>query len=175
MPVRTAGGLCPPDPRGYFSREETRVLRMTEKHLTNVATAAYPLDWFSDWSAFEAKQRAWVAEAAGAGADLLVFPEYGAMELASLAGEAVAGDLRGSIRAVSERVADMNALHAALAAEFGVHILGGSAPVDEGARVVNRAHLFAPSGALGHQDTQIMTRFERDEWGVTGGGPLRVF
>lgn len=148
---------------------------MNDKSLIKVATAAYPLDWFSDWSAFEAKQRAWVAEAAGAGADLLVFPEYGAMELASLSGDAAAGDVRGSIRAVSERVGAMNALHAALAAEFGVHILGGSAPVEDDGRVVNRAHLFTPSGAAGHQDKQIMTRFERDDWGVVGGGPLRVF
>ncbi len=140
-----------------------------------VATAAYPLDWFEDWSAYEDKQRAWVAEAAGAGADLLVFPEYGAMELASLGGDNVAGDVTGSIRAVSERVEAMNGLHARLAAEFGVHILGGSAPVEVGGRVVNRAHLFAPSGAVGHQDKQIMTRFERDDWGVEGGGPLRVF
>lgn len=140
-----------------------------------VATAAYPLDWFEDWAAYEAKQRTWVAEAAGAGADLLVFPEYGAMELASLGGEAVAGDVTGSIREVSARVPEMNALHARLAAEFGVHILGGSAPVEEGGRVVNRAHLFAPTGAAGHQDKQIMTRFERDDWGVAGGGPLRIF
>ncbi|MCM2561470.1 carbon-nitrogen hydrolase family protein [Lutimaribacter sp. EGI FJ00015] len=148
---------------------------MTNKAQVKVATAAYPLDWFADWREFEAKQRAWVAEAAEAGADLLVFPEYGAMELASLGGDNVAGDVQGSIRAVSERVDEMNALHGRLANEFGVHILGGSAPVEDGARVVNRAHLFAPSGAVGHQDKQIMTRFERDEWGVSGGGPLRVF
>lgn len=148
---------------------------MQMKQDVTVATAAYPLDWFEGWAAFETKQRAWVGEAADAGADLLVFPEYGAMELASLSGDMVAGDVRGSIRAVSDRVHEMNALHARLAAEFGVHILGGSAPVEETGRIVNRAHLFAPSGAVGHQDKQIMTRFERDDWGVTGGGPLRVF
>lgn len=140
-----------------------------------VATAAYPLDWFESWDRYAEKQRAWVAEAAGQGAELLVFPEYGAMELASLAGEAVAGDIAGSIAAVSERMAQADALHSALAAEFGVHILSGSAPVVTEAGVVNRAGLFAPGGAVGHQDKQIMTRFERDDWGVQGGGPLRVF
>jgi predicted amidohydrolase len=44
-----------------------------------------------------------VAEAAGEGADLLVFPEYGAMELASLAGREAAADHRGLPRAVSDR------------------------------------------------------------------------
>ncbi|WP_420568283.1 carbon-nitrogen hydrolase family protein [Thalassovita sp.] len=139
-----------------------------------IATAAYPLDLFDDWNAYMAKQRRWVATAAGAGADLLVFPEYGAMELASLAGDAAA-DLQGSIEAVSDRAEQSNAVLSDLAQEFGVHILGGSAPVRDGDRVVNRAPLFGPDGGLDHQDKQIMTRFERDEWGIAGGGPLKLF
>jgi predicted amidohydrolase len=58
-----------------------------------LAAAAYPLDAFADWAAYEVKLTAWVAEAAGQGADLLVFPEYGAMELASLDGIEVASDM----------------------------------------------------------------------------------
>ena len=56
-----------------------------------IASAAYPLSWFDDFAAYEAKLTAWVAEAAGQGAELLVFPEYGAMELASLGGAVVRG------------------------------------------------------------------------------------
>ena len=63
-----------------------------------LAAAAYPLDWFDDIAAWKAKAAAWVADAAGQGADLLVFPEYGAMELASLGGPAVAADNEGSMR-----------------------------------------------------------------------------
>lgn len=140
-----------------------------------LATAAYPLDWLDDWAAYEAKMRAWVSDAAGQGAELLVFPEYAGMELASLAGHDEAADLGGSIRAVSERVARSNAVLAALAQEFGVYILGGSAPVSEGGKVVNRAPFFGPQGDMGHQDKQIMTRFERDDWGIAGQGPLTVF
>ncbi|MEE4348096.1 MAG: amidohydrolase, partial [Paracoccaceae bacterium] len=81
-----------------------------------IATSAYPLDWFKEWSDYEAKLTAWVAEAAQEGADLLVFPEYGAMELASLDGAKVSGDLKGSIRAVAGRVVASYNLHAALAA-----------------------------------------------------------
>ena len=49
-----------------------------------IATAAYPLDALHSWAQYEDKLSHWVAEAAGQGADLLVFPEYGAMELATL-------------------------------------------------------------------------------------------
>jgi predicted amidohydrolase len=140
-----------------------------------IATSAYPLDWFKDWTDYEAKLTAWVAEAAQEGASLLVFPEYGAMELASLDGPRVASDLKGSIRAVAGRVGASYNLHAALAARFGVHILSASAPVIEGGAVVNRAALFGPAGLIGVQDKQIMTRFEREEWHVAPGGPLRLF
>ncbi|MHA7873850.1 carbon-nitrogen hydrolase family protein [Roseivivax sp.] len=143
-----------------------------------VAAAAYPMDILPDWGAYETKLSYWVADAAGAGADLLVFPEYGAMELATLGGLRVAGDLEASLRAVSDRVPEADALHARLAAEHGVHILAASGPVFDpalGPRPVNRARLFSPDGQAGHQDKQIMTRFEREDWGIASGGPLHIF
>ena len=141
-----------------------------------LAAAAYPLDFFADWAAYEAKLTAWVAEAAGQGADLLVFPEYGAMELASLDGIAVASDMEPALRAVARHLPAADALHQHLAQEHGVYILAGSAPVYEpGPRPVNRARFFAPGGQSGFQDKQIMTMDEREEMGVHSGAPLQVF
>ena len=140
-----------------------------------VATAAYNMDFLDSWAQYEDKIAQWVANAAGQGAELLVFPEYGAMELATLAGADVAGDLEASLFAVSDRLPEADALHAKLAAEHGVHILAASGPAATDARPVNRARLFTPAGSVGIQDKQIMTRFERDVWRVQGGGPLQVF
>jgi predicted amidohydrolase len=134
-----------------------------------LAAAAYPLDWFDSFDGFAAKIRRWVAEAAGQGAQLLVFPEYGAMELASLGGAKVAADLEGALSEVARHKGAVDAVHAALAAEFGVYILGASGPVFTGNRPVNRATLFGPDGVIGHQDKMIMTRFEREEWDVVPG------
>jgi predicted amidohydrolase len=141
-----------------------------------IATAAYPLDWFDNWAQYEDKLSAWVAEAATQGADLLVFPEYGAMELSTLAGEEVAADLQRSITAVSKRMEQAAALHQALAAEHNVSILGASAPVHAGYDLpVNRAEFYSPCGKRDHQDKQIMTMFERDPWKIGAGGPLKIF
>lgn len=141
-----------------------------------VATAAYDLDWLDSWAQYEDKLNRWVSEAAGQGAELLVFPEYGAMELSTLDGADVAGDLERSIRAVSDRMADAQALHQRLAREYGTYILGASAPVVDGpGRPVNRAALYAPDGQQDHQDKQIMTRFEREAWDIAPGGPLKLF
>lgn len=138
-----------------------------------IAAAAYSIDWFDDFDAYASKISRWVADAQGA--DLLVFPEYAAMELASLGGRDVAGDLEASLHQVARHADAVRDLHAALAAEHGCHILAGSGPVFDGARPVNRAVLYGPDGVIGHQDKQIMTRFEREDWDVTGGPGLRIF
>lgn len=143
-----------------------------------IATAAYEMDFLSSLEAYEVKLRNWVSDAAEAGAQLLAFPEYGAMELSTLAGRDAALDLERSLRAVSDRIPEADDIHKQLAQEFGVHILAASAPVFDdalGDRPVNRARFFAPDGSMGHQDKQIMTRFERETWGVASGGPLRLF
>jgi len=141
-----------------------------------IAAAAYPLAPVTDWDRYAERQRLWVASAAGQGADLLVFPEYGRMELAHLDGVAVAGDLEKSLHAAWGHTGAANALMSQLAEEFGVHILAASGPVFDGpGRPVNRAYVFGPDGPLGHQDKQVMTRFERETWDVVPGGPLRAF
>ena len=84
-----------------------------------IAVAAYQLDFLTSWAQYEDKLSAWVHEAATAGAQLLVFPEYGAMELATLAGPDVASDLEASLFAVSDRLEDADALHAHLANAHG--------------------------------------------------------
>ena len=140
-----------------------------------IATAAYPLDVLTSWSAYEDKLAHWVAEAAGQGAELLVFPEYGAMELATLDGLEVAGDLERSLFSVSEKLEAADAVHVSLAAEYGVHIVAASGPAATETRPVNRARLITPTGQIGVQDKQIMTRFEREVWDVIGGNALQVF
>ncbi|MEM9735853.1 MAG: carbon-nitrogen hydrolase family protein [Pseudomonadota bacterium] len=141
-----------------------------------IAAAAYPLDWLETWDAFERKLTGWVEAAVEEGADLLVCPEYGAMELASLAGPEIAGDIEHAAIAVSELLPQADELHAKLAFEHGVHILAGSAPVRRAyGRPVNRARLFAPNGHMGWQDKLIMTRYEREEWDIAAGDAAMVF
>jgi predicted amidohydrolase len=141
-----------------------------------IAAAAYPIDWHNRWNDYVGKLRVWVRTARDEGAELLVFPEYGAMELASLAEEKYAGDLALSIEAVAARLADVDGLHASLAREFGVYICAASSPVKRPGRLpANRARLFAPDGSMGFQDKQIMTRFEREDWQIGPGDGLGLF
>jgi predicted amidohydrolase len=141
-----------------------------------IAVAAFPIEWHNRWNEYVGKLRVWVRTAAENGAEVLVFPEYGGLELASLAGEEIARDLPSAIDAVTARIKDADELHDSLAREFKVHICAGSAPVRlEDGRAVNRARFFGPDGSHGVQDKLIPTRFEREEFGISGGGGLRVF
>jgi predicted amidohydrolase len=140
-----------------------------------LALAQYPIEQIGSVDAWRAKITSWVAQAAGNGARLLVFPEYAAMELAA-ADPCSMGDLAGSLSFVAGLGDEIDALHADLAARHDVHIVAGSLPQPlADRRIVNRARLFAPNGKIGVQDKLVMTRFERERWNIQAGGPVRVF
>ncbi len=140
-----------------------------------IACAQYPIEAMASLDQWRAKIARWVEEAAQGGAALLVFPEYGSMEIAA-SDPATMGDLHASLGTVMAGGEAMDAHHTALAAQHGVHILGASRPVARSdGRIVNRARLFAPNGRSGYQDKIVMTRFEREQWGISGGDAIRVF
>jgi predicted amidohydrolase len=142
-----------------------------------LAAAQYPIDAIVSWDAYEAKLRAWFAAAVEGGAQLLVFPEYGAMELARIAGEEVWSDLQRSIDFISELRPRVDALHVDLACQHRVHVVAASLPerdVNDG-RAYNVARLITPSGEVGVQRKIVMTRFEREAWDICGGRDVCVF
>ena len=140
-----------------------------------VAASQYPIGEPVSLAQWDAKITSWVEAGAATGAQLLLFPEYAAIEQAASLGPAVSSDLTKTLAAIAGLADHRVTLHANLAKRLNVHILVGSGPVrsPEGG-FVNAAQLVTPSGHVGVQDKQIMTPFER-EWGVTRGGPLRVF
>lgn len=148
---------------------------MTGTDRIRVAAAQYPIDKLSDMGAVRDKLARWVAEAAAGGAKLLLFPEYGAMELAALRGEKIAADVAASFEAVFDLMREVDAVHCELAAQHGVHILAGSGPWRRGdGRYVNAARLITPAGRIGVQHKLVLTPFERD-WDMAAGDALRVF
>ncbi|KKL91195.1 hypothetical protein LCGC14_1897120 [marine sediment metagenome] len=142
-----------------------------------VATSAYPVDWHDSWADYEDKLAIWVGMAAGQGAELLVFPEYAGIEASLIGPQAEAAQPDGwalsSVAAMAEGVA----LHARLAAEYGVHILAGSGPTRdfETGLIVNRATLVTPDGRTGYQDKHILTPWERRETPLSPGRGLSAY
>ena len=141
-----------------------------------IAAAAYPPTALSSIAEFEDKARKWVSDAAERGADLIVFPEYGAMELAHIAGAVAAADVASSLAAAADLAEEAAGFWRRLASDYAIHILTPSGPVrDEQQGLVNRAAFFAPDGLIGFQDKRIMTPYEKDVAGIAPGEPLRLF
>jgi predicted amidohydrolase len=148
---------------------------MSHRQTLRVAAAQYPVDQPATLDAWRDKIVRWVADGAATGAEILVFPEYAAIEQAAALGEKVYGDLDATLQAVAELEGDRVALHQDLAAKHRVHILVGSGPSRKGeGRYVNAAQLVTPKGSVGIQEKLIMTPFETD-WGISAGTQLRVF
>lgn len=139
-----------------------------------VAAAQYPLDPAADMTAWAGKAARWVAEGAATDAGLLVFPEYGALEMAATRGAAVTGDLTATLDAAADLQAKAAATWQSLAARHRVHILAPSGPERRAYGFVNAARLYAPGGGVGVQEKLIMTPFERG-WGISAGKIQRVF
>lgn len=140
-----------------------------------LAGAQYPIDAVASLDAWRDKVAHWVKSGAETGADLLVFPEYAAIEQAHALGPAVFGDLNATLTAVAGLAEERTALHQELARQHRVHILAGSGPkqrADGG--FVNAAQLVTPDGKVGEQHKLILTPFERD-WKMTAGNELAVF
>lgn len=148
---------------------------MAPRETLKVAAAQYPIDAVATLFEWQDKVSDWVAKGAATGAELLLFPEYAAIEQAHALGPAVYGDLNATLTSTAELAGERVALHVALAKEHGVHILVGSGPLARAdGRYVNAVQLVTPEGAVGEQHKLIMTPFERD-WGMVGGDAIRVF
>lgn len=147
---------------------------MSETRL-KIAAAQYPIDAFTRWDEYEAKLARWVDEAFTAQAQLLVFPEYGSMELVSLLGSAARADLTLQIEGMQAFLSAFLTIHREFARRYNVYILASSFPVREGVGYVNRAHFFSPTGRMQWQDKLMMTRFENERWHIGAGAELKVF
>lgn len=117
-----------------------------------------------------------VAAAAGAGATLLVFPEYGSLELSALQPRGLRFDLGRSLAALQEWREDFLGNFRQLADSHAVTILAPSFPWrgDDG-RYFNRAFLLRPGQPPAWQDKRTMTRFEAESWDISAADTLAVF
>ncbi len=141
-----------------------------------IASAQYDIGFFKDWTEYQRKIEQWVAEATAAKANILVFPEYASMELASIFGEGVYISLSAQLKAMQTLHKDFVALYQRLAWENRCLIQPGTFPVLlEKDEYRNRAYLFKPDGSHAFQDKLQMTRFENEQWLIKSGGELKVF
>ncbi|MDO6682659.1 MULTISPECIES: carbon-nitrogen hydrolase family protein [unclassified Oceanobacter] len=145
-----------------------------------VATAAYEVGFLASFADWQKKISALVAEAAEDGAKVLLLPEYVSLELTSLFPPAVYQSLKQQLIELQGLRVPFVAEFVRLAKQHQVVIAAGTFPVGLATvagweQYVNRCYLCYPSGEVHWQDKLQMTRFEREQWGISAGDELRVF
>lgn len=146
--------------------------------IVRIAAAQYEISYFPSFLAFEQKLERWIKEAVTQGAQLLLFPEYAALELCSLLDKPLQSDLQAQLQALQVYLPEFLATHQCLAKDYQVTVIAGSFPVKTQLKTktvfVNRSYVIHPTGKVDFQDKQIMTRFESEEWLIDAGTEIKV-
>ncbi len=142
-----------------------------------VAAARYTIAAPADYPSFAARVSASVATAAARGANLVVLPEYLALEAAAGQPAEVRGDFVRSLAALQAHRDDHVELARSLAKRHAVYLVAGSFLVDEHGtgRYRNRAWFASPDGEVAFQDKLCLTGFERASGVIEPGDALKVF
>lgn len=144
--------------------------------MIRLAACQYAIELHETWDAYADHLQGLCAEAVAAGARLLLLPEYAGLVLSGQLRGEQRGDLLGSIAGIQPLIGAWAALCERMARRWGIYLQPGSVPVlDNDGAYRNRAWLFGPEGPLGYQDKLMMTRFEREQCGISAGQGLRVF
>ena len=144
--------------------------------MIRLAACQYAIELHETWDAYADHLQALCAEAVEAGARLLLLPEYAGLVLSGQLPAEQRGDLKASIAGIQPLIEPWLALCEGIARRWGIYLQPGSLPVlDLDGQYRNRAWLFGPKGKLGYQDKLMMTRFEREQWGIAAGKGMQVF
>ena len=115
-----------------------------------------------------------VKDGAKQGVQLLVFPEWGGMEMGSFLCEDARGEVKGLFRDLQDLRDEYLTTYKDAAAKYNVWIVAPSIPWLENNEFKNRAFLIGPDGSIDFQDRMRLTRLERESWDLTPGKDLKV-
>jgi len=141
-----------------------------------IATAQYTIGQPAEFAEFAARVGDRVAQAARAGAGVIVLPEYLALEAAAGQPADVRSDFAKSLAALQANHDDYVALARELATRHSIYLAAGTFLLDQGnGRYRNRAYFVSPHGKVAFQDKLTLTGFERAAVVIEPGDALKVF
>lgn len=134
-----------------------------------IASAQYPITMHSSFEAWKKHISNWVESAMSEHPDVLLFPEYGSMELVSIFPLEIQQDIQKQVREMQSIYPQFCAVFEDLAIQHQVILVAPSFPVEIGMSRVNRVSVFGKKGFIGYQDKLFMTRFENESWKIDSG------
>lgn len=138
-----------------------------------VACVQYQVRRVQNFEEFAEQVEYFVSTASEYRADFVVFPEFFSVQLLSQQGLRNLPSLEG-IRRLAELEGEFMALMTRMAREYGIHIVGGSHPIERDSKLYNVSPLFFPDGRKTVQPKLHITPSEKQYWGITRGDELYV-
>lgn len=138
-----------------------------------VCAAQWEMKRIKTWEEFESMVKFFVDAADCYHSHFLVLPELFTAQLFCLMPRDM--EPRKAIRelaAMGDRYVSLLSEQAQL---HGMHIVGGSMPVETEDGLKNVAYLFGPHGQIGTQDKLHISPTDANEWGMVPGDELKVF
>jgi predicted amidohydrolase len=139
-----------------------------------IAAAQYTITKHKNFDAWCIHTKGWVVDAVQQNAQVLLFPEYGSMELVSIFNKTIQKNIQQQVKKLEILRGGFCQAFEDLAKDYKVIIVAPSFPVVENDNIFNRAYIFSPKGLVGYQDKFFMTRFENEEWGINAANPKKL-
>lgn len=137
-----------------------------------VSAVQYHLHSIGSFEEFAAQCEHYIKTAQEFDSEFVLFPEFFTTQLLSIGSEQGPSLTIHELPGFTEQY---RTLFSRLAAETGMHIIGGTHVIQREGKLYNTAHLFYPDGRVGEQAKLHMTPTEVKEWNMSPGEELRVF
>lgn len=141
-----------------------------------IALLQYPLTPFKSESQWQSHILKWCKKAVQKKARLIVFPEYGSLELVSL--DSNQKSLQAQLLFLQKYHDTFMTTFKNISQKLNCAIVAPSFPLrTKNNKFINRSYIFNSNGICSFQDKNKMTRFEDEVWGVSSpeSEVVRVF
>ncbi len=137
-----------------------------------IACVQYQMRKLESFDEFARQVTYFVDIAADYGSDFILLPEFLTVQLLSQTGTLTPGE---GIKELAKLTPRYEELMSSLATSYGMTLISGSHPVEDGDRLFNTCFVCMPDGKVESQPKLHITPNERKWWKITGGKNLRVF
>ncbi|MCO5258979.1 MAG: hypothetical protein M9916_02430 [Crocinitomicaceae bacterium] len=129
-----------------------------------IAAAQYPFQKVKSINEWQQKMDEWVQDAVAKNADVLVFPEYGSLELACLFPEDVQNNSQQLFIDFQQLFPTFLRTFQTLVVKYKKIIIAPSFIQRHNNSFCNRVYVFGANGGIDYQDKLFLTRTEKEEW-----------
>lgn len=137
-----------------------------------IACVQYQVRKIENFEEFANQVEYFVETAADYHSDFVLFPEFFTVQLLSFIEPMTS--VQGIRRLAQDFTAPFIDLMSGLSRKYGMHIIAGSHPMEDGGLLYNNCLIFDPEGNHVSQPKLHITPSEKRFWGITGGNDLFV-